>query len=163
MITSPPLVDAHPGDPITSEQWNNVLEALRRIYAAMNKNVGSLAIRVLIQADNNPIRGAIVTVKPKGDPTRPIRPALFVGGGENYYQVSQLLPGLYDVVVEAAGFNTVTKEITMLEDGNTLIITVPMVAAEILFPMPSLFGKSLAEALGAVKLADIQVSRIIDS
>src|SRR6185295_9857686 len=181
MITPPPLIDTHPGDPITSEQWNNVLEAVRRIYAAMNKNLGALAIKVTNQADGNAIRGAIVTVKsidpstrvsfggatlsPQSstDPNRPTRPALFVGAGENYYQVSQLLPGPYDVVVEAAGFQGETKEITMPDDGNALTINVPMVAAQVLVRMPNLFGKSLTQALDAARLADLRVSRLIDS
>lgn len=191
MITPPSLIDAHPGDPITSEQWNNVLEAVRRIYAGMNKSVGALAIKVVNPADNNPIRGAIVTVKPidpstrvsfggtrisvdsfggitlpppsSADPNRPTRPALFVGAGENYYQVSQLVPGAYDVVVEAAGFNRVTKEITMPDDGNPLTINMPMVAAETLFPMPNLFGMTLTQALAAVNAKEFQVIRILDS
>ena len=180
MITPPPLIDTHPGDPITSEQWNNVLEAVRRIYEAMNKNVGALAIKVVNKAGNNAIRGAIVTVKPiepssrfsfegttpaqppSPDLNRPSRPALFVGGGEDYYQVSQLPPGFYNVIVEAPGFITRGLPITMPEN-NALKIDVEMTAAEILFPMPSLFGLSLARALDAVKVADIQVSRIIDS
>ncbi len=182
MITPPALVDAHPGDPITSEQWNNVLEAVRRVYEAMNKNLGALAIKVVNNADNIPIRGAIVTVKPivaelgrvsfgdttlaeppSADPNRPSRPALFVGGGEDYYQVSQLLPGFYNVTVEAAGFITRGLPIAMPDDGNPMRTTVQMTAAQTLLPMPNLFGLTLTEALVAVKAKEFQVISIIDS
>jgi hypothetical protein len=163
MITPPPLIDTHPGDPITSEQWNNVLEALRRIYEAMNKSVGSLAIKVVNNANNNAIRGAIVTVKPTNDTTRPVRTALFAGSDVNKYQVSQLLPGTYDVVVEAAGFNTTTLPITMAADGSPLNTEVKMIALEILFPMPNLFGLTLTQALTEVKAQEFQVISIIDS
>ena len=180
MITPPPLIDTHPGDPITSEQWNNVLEALRRIYEAMNKSVGALAIKVVNKANNNAIRGAIVTVKPielssrfsfegttpaqppSPDLNRPSRPALFVGGGEDYYQVSQLPPGFYNVIVEAAGFITRGLPITMPEK-NALKIDVEMTAAETLFPMPNLFGLTLTQAVAEVKAQEFQVISIIDS
>jgi hypothetical protein len=180
MITPPPLIDTHPGDPITSEQWNNVLEAVRRIYEAMNKNLGALAIKVVNKAGNNAIRGAIVTVKPidsssrfsfegttpaqptSPDLNRPSRPALFVGGGEDYYQVSQLPPGFYNVIVEASGFITRGLPITMPEN-NPLKIDVEMTAAETLFPMPNLFGLTLTQALTEVKKQEFQVISIIDS
>lgn len=180
MITPPALVDAHPGDPITSQQWNNVLEAVRRIYEAMNKSVGALAIKVVNKANHNAIRGALVTVKPielesrfsfegttpaqtpSPDLNRPSRPALFVGGGEDYYQVSQLPPGFYNVIVEAAGFITRGLPITMPEN-NALKIDVEMTAAETLFPMPNLFGRTLTQALAEVKAQEFQVISIIDS
>jgi hypothetical protein len=163
MITTLPLVDAHPGDPITSEHWNNVVDALRLIVAAMNKNLGALAIKVRKQTDGNAIRGAIVTVKPTGDLTRPIRTALFAGDDVNLYQVSQLLPGPYDVVVEAAGFNTTTLPITMAADGSALNTEMKMIALETLFPMPNLFGLTLTQALAEVKAQEFQVISIIDS
>jgi hypothetical protein len=30
-VTTPPLVDVAPGDPITSEGWNNVLAAVKGV------------------------------------------------------------------------------------------------------------------------------------
>ena len=164
MITPPPLIDVNPGDPITSERWNNIVEALRRVYAEINKTLGSLIIKVSKQADNNPIGGAIVTVKPSGtDLARPVRPALFVGGGLDEYHVSQLLPGSYDIMIEAAGFNHETRSITMPPDGNPMRITVPMVAAQRLSPMPSLFGMTLPQAVDEVKLRGFLVTSVIDS
>jgi len=168
MITPPPLINANPGDPITSEKWNNIVEALQRLYAEVNKAVGSLIVRVVNQANNNFIGGAIVTVRPTETDlarptTRPVRAALFVGGGLNEYHVDQLLAGTYDVSIEAAGFNSETRSITMPSDGNPMTITVPMVAAQILTPVPNFFGMTLAQAVDEVHLRGFHLISVIDS
>jgi len=164
MITPPPLINAKPGGPITSETWNNIVEALRRLYDEVNKTVGALVIKVVNQANNNFIGGAIVTVKPTGsDLTRPVRAALFVGGGLNEYHVNQLLAGTYDISIEAAGFNSETRSITMASDGNATTITVPMVAAQRLSPVPSFFGMTLTQAVDEVHVRGFQLISVIDS
>lgn len=170
MITSPPLIDVKPGDPITSQSWNNVLLAIRTIYDALNKSLGALSIIVKNKANGNPIRNAIVTVVPTGDTGRPIRTGLYAsgdankyGGAVNKYLVHQLMPGAYDVVGEAEGFNSETRPITMDQVGSSLELVIEMIAKELVFPMPILFGMALNIAVDAVTKEGFQVGRIIDS
>jgi len=164
MITPPPLIDVKPGDPITSQNWNNVNQAIRILYDALNKSLGTLAVTVKNKADGNPVRAAIVTATPTGDSGRPLRVALFAGAGANVYQMQQLLPGAYDVVIEADGYNSETRPITMDPNGSDQPLTIELTATQLLFPMPNLFGLALNEAVDkVVTQGGFQVGRIIDS
>ena len=150
MITTPPLTDVSPGDPITSESWNNILTAIRTAYDFLNEQQGTLTVLVRNQADGNPIRGAVVTVTPATDTTLPTRAGIFAGGTVNAYLVEPLLPGAYDVVVEAEGFNTATTSITMPDTGEGLALTVDMAVAEARLGMPNVFGLPLSQALAQI-------------
>lgn len=162
MITPPPLIDVKPGDPISSEQWNNVLQAIRNVYEALNKNFGLLSINVRNQDNGKPVADAVVTLIPKGDETRPVRVAQFAGGTVNRHQVPQLLPGAYSVVVEAAGFRPEQREINV-EPAGTLELAVDLAALEVLSKMPNLFGKTLGEAVDIIARSQLQAGRILDS
>src|SRR5258708_1711866 len=108
-LTPPkPLVTAKPGDPITSELWNNVTVAVTTLYDAYNKPAGSLDVTVTDRS-NAVMTQATVSVLPSGTTQSQPRAALFVGGSVNRYRVDQLTPGTYDVVVQSDGFNTVTR------------------------------------------------------
>jgi len=164
MITPPPLIDVKPGDPITSQSWNNVNQAIRILYDAVNKSLGTLAVTVKNKADGNPVRAAVVTATPTGDSGRPLRVGLFAGAGANVYQVQQLLPGAYDVTIEADGYNSETRPITMDPNGSDQPLTIELTATQLLFPMPNLFGLALNEAVDKVVAeGGFQVGRIIDS
>lgn len=162
MITPPPLIDVTPGDPISSEQWNNVLQAIRNVYEALNKSFGLLSINVRNQVNGNPIPDAIVTLIPKGDATRPVRSAQFAGGTVNRYQVPQLVPGAYTIVVEASGFRPEQREITV-EASGTQEVAIDLTALEVLSRMPNLFGKALNDAIDIITRSQLQAGRIIDS
>ena len=162
MIIPPkPLIDVQPGDPIRSEDWNNILAAVRVVYTELSKTVGTLSVVVKNKADGNPIPNAIVTVIPTGETGRAVRTGVYAGADLKKHQVPQLLSGAYNVVVETEGFGSQTKPVTMDEAGNPLEIIFEM--EESLFPMPSLFGRGLEEAIKVAKTAGFQVGRIIDS
>lgn len=164
MITLPPLAAVAPGDPITSEGMNNLLNAVKMVADFLNHQRGTLAVHALNQANNQPVTGAVVTVKPTGaGATRPARAAAFAGADVQAYQVDQLLPGTYDVTVEAAGFNTATQSITMPDTGDPLSLTIPLSVVEATFPIPQLFGQPLTQAVAAVTGQGFTVGRIIDS
>jgi len=162
MLTPPPLIDVKPGDPITSQSWNNVQQAIRLLYDALNKSLGTLT--VLAKADGNPVRGAVVTATPTGDTGGPLRVGLFAGATANHYEIQQLIPGAYDVTVEADGYNTATRSITMDPNSGDQPLTIELTATQLLFPMPNLFGLALNQAVDAVVTqGGFQVGRIIDS
>jgi len=163
MIDTPPLTDVSPGDPITSESWNNVLTAIRTAYDFLNEQQGTLTALVRNQADGNPIRGAVVTVTPTTDTTLPTRAGIFAGTSINAYLVEPLLPGEYDLVVEADGFNTETRSITMPDTGQGLTVPVDMAVAEARFGMPNVFGLPLSQGLAQITQDGFTIARIIDS
>jgi hypothetical protein len=163
MITPPPLIDVSPGDPITSESWNNILNALRTAYDFLNEQQGTLTVQARNQADGNPIRGAVVTVTPTTDTTLPTRAGVFAGGAVNAHLVEPLLPGQYDLVVEADGFNTETRQITMPDTGEGLTVPVDMSVAEARFGMSNVFGLPLSQALALITQDGFTIARIIDS
>jgi hypothetical protein len=162
-VTTPPLIDVSPGDPITSEGWNNIVDAVKTVVDYLNAQRGTLAIQVKDRGDGNPIRGAQVTVTPTGDPSRVTRSGLFAAGAVNAYQVDQLQPGSYDVQVEAAGFDPETRSITMPDSGESLSVAVEMAVTEALFAAPNLFGISLTQALSNLTGQGFAIGRIIDS
>lgn len=163
MITPPPLIDVSPGDPITAESWNHVLAALRLLVDDANLQRGTLTVQARNQADGNPLPGAFVTAEPTGAPGRPTRGAGYVGGDIDAHQIEHLLPGGYDVLVEADGFSPQTRSITMPEAGDSLTVAVDMTVTEARFPVPNLFGVPLSQALATLTQQGFAAGRVIDA
>lgn len=163
MITPPPLVEAKPGDPITSEGWNNFRQALLILYDALNKSFGTLTVAVKAKGEAAVVDTATVTVVPTNGAERPPRAALFVAASIGLYQIQNLLPGTYDLVVEAPGFATETRGIVMDEAGASQALTVDMTPTEVTLTMPNLFGLAVNVAIEQATKAGLVVARIIDS
>ena len=85
-LTMPPLVKANPGDPIASQQWNNLITAISTLFDALNKTAGSLDVTVKDQATGNVLPNAQVNVLPSGATQGPPRAAVFVGATINRYR-----------------------------------------------------------------------------
>ena len=163
MITPPPLVEAKPGDPITSEGWNNFRQALLILYDALNKSFGTLTVAVKAKGEATLIENALVTVVPTNGTERPPRAALFVAASIDLYQIQNLQPGSYDLVVEAPGFAPETRGIVMDEGGASQALTVEMTPTEVTLTMPNLFGLAVNVAIEQANTAGLVVARIIDS
>src|SRR3954452_4550232 len=161
MITTLPLVTANPGDPITSEAWNAVLDAIGLLVADANLQRGTFTAAV--RDNGNPLREATVTVAASGEPARPTRGAVFVGGDVHAHQIEQLQPGAYTMTVEADGFATQTQPFTMPDGGESLAVTVDLAASPAVFAVPTLLGHALAQALATLTAAGFIVARVIDS
>ena len=163
MLTPPPLIEATPGAPITAEGWNNVRQAVLALYDAMNKTLGQLTVALKSKADGSVVTGAVVSVVPTGDTTRPPRAALYLGAGVQLYQVPGLQPGAYDLVVEAPGFATETRAIVMDAAGSSQALSVEMTPSVVTVVMPNLFGIAVNVAMQQAATAGVVVARIIDS
>ena len=162
-VTLPPLNPVAPGNPITAELMNNILNSLTTLRDFLNHQRGTLTVTVQNQAGNTTIHDAVVTVKPTGDDaaTRPTRGAAYVGADVQAYVVDQLMPGAYTVTVEAAGFNTATSPLNMTEAAVTLTIKLAVSVPQ--FPIPNLFGMALSVAVQTVQQQSFTIARIIDS
>jgi hypothetical protein len=163
MVVPPPLTPVHPGDPISSEGWNNVLTAIGQLVAHANQRRGTLTVKVL-GPGNLPFRGATVTAQPTGEPPRPARAGAFVGGEVNAYQFEELLPGAYAIVVEADGF-TVSSTQSKVEMGAAVDpepLVFQLAEPQVRVQVPALLGLRLGDAL-ALLAPSLDPGRIIDS
>jgi hypothetical protein len=161
-LTSPPLVKVNPGDPITSQQWNNIIDAITTLYTALNKVTGSLDVTVKDRVTGNSLGGAVVSVIPAGSTAGPPRAAVFVGDGINRYRLDQLPPGTYNVIAQADGYHDETVPVTMADDGSSQSPSVQMTATDTLVTVPALLGRALNDAIAALG-TDLQLIRLIDS
>jgi hypothetical protein len=160
-LPMPPLAKVSSGDPITSERWNNIIDALTALYGAFNKVLGGLEVTVA-DTGGNALPGAVVSVVPSDPAQGPPRVASFVGDDVDRYRVDQLAAGAYKVTVEAAGYHTETASITMAADGSSQTLAVQMKPTEALAAVPVLLGRVLNEAVSLLG-TDLQIARIIDS
>ncbi len=162
-VTLPALSAVAPGNPITAELMNNILTSLTTLRDYLNQQRGTLAVTVQNQADNTTIRGAVVTVEPTGADaaTRPIRAAVYVGADVQAYLVDSLMPGTYNVTVEAADFNAATSPLNMTEAAANL--TIKMAVSVALSPIPNLLGMALNAAVATIPKQGFTIARIIDS
>lgn len=160
MINPPPLIDAHPGDPITSEGWNNIVAAVKTLFDHANRGLGTLSVSVKAQTNTTPIPAARVTLKPTGE-TGVVRTGHYAGADVQRFLVPELLPGAYQLVVEAAGFGPQTRDVVM--DAEDVELTVELTPTEVLSAAPNLFGRPLADAIQVVSTAGFQLVRVVDS
>jgi hypothetical protein len=162
-ITLPALNAVAPGDPVTAELMNSILTSLTALQTYLNQQRGALTVLVQNQADNTAIPGAVVTVEATGPDaaTRPTRGAVYVGADVQAYMVDSLVPGTYNVTVEAGDFNTVTSPLNMSEAAATLTVKLAVSVAR--SPIPNLIGLALIEAVATIPAQGFTIARIIDS
>lgn len=160
MITSPPLIDAQPGDPITSEGWNNMILALKTLFDHANSGLGTLSVAVRTKDEGTPLPFALVTVKP-ADAAAPVRTGHFAAADVQRFLVPDLLPGAYEMVVEASGYSAESRTFDMGAEGQEMAI--PMTLVRPLSPVPNLFGSPLAVAIEVISAAGFQLTRVVDS
>ena len=96
-----PLIEAKPGDPITAEGWNNIRTAVLALFDVLNKSFGTLTVVVKAKGAGTIVDFATVTAVPANGGERPFRIAQFAGASVQLYQIQNLLPGKYHLVVEA--------------------------------------------------------------
>lgn len=162
-VTLPPLNPVAPGNPITAELMNEILTSLTTLRDFLNHQRGTLAVTVQDQAGNTPIPDAVVTVKPNGADaaTRPTRGAVYVGADIQAYEVDQLVPGTYDVTVEAVGYNAGTSPLNMTEAAAALTVKLAVTVAQV--ALPNFFGVPLSTAVATIGQLGFSIARIVDS
>lgn len=161
MLTHPPLIDAHPGDPITTEGWNNLLQSVKTLYDALNKPQGTLVFKVVDKADSQPVFGALVSLFAKTGGA--VRSAAFIGGTLNAYVAFGVPLGSYSVVIEADDYAVENRDLEVVEQEAAQETAVQMTLTSVTVRMPNLFGFTVSEAQLTVAGAGLQVGRIIDS
>ena len=159
-ITHPPLIKSTPGDPITAEGWNNIIDAIKTLYAEHNRSQGALTVEVRNGKDKSILKDATVTLIAKDIPPQI---AVYAGGKVQSYIAHDLNPAEYQMMVEAETYDSEERKIIIKEDGSTLEVTVDMTQTIVRKPVPNLFGLKLAAAGETLKNAGFLMHRVIDS
>lgn len=159
-ITHPPLVKSTPGDPITAEGWNNIIDAIKTLYAEYNRSQGALTVEVRNVKDKSILKDATLTLTAKGIPPQI---AVYAGGKVQSYIAHDLKPAEYQMTVEAETYDREERKIIIKDDSSTLEVTVDMTQTVVRKPVPNLFGLKLAAAGEALKNAGFLMHRVIDS
>ena len=159
-ITHQPLVKPTPGDPITAAGWNNIIDAIKTLYAEYNRSQGALTVEVRNGKDKSILKDATVTLIAKGIPPQI---AVYAGGKVQSYIAHDLKPAEYQMTVEAETYDREERKIIIKEDGSTLEVTVDMTQTIVRKPVPNLFGLKLAAAEEVLKNAGFLMHRVIDS
>ena len=145
----------HPGQPITSQAWNDIVTNLAEVIALLNAQAGQ-SLRVTVNnpsADPGRIRVSAIAEGPQGavfEAAHPVAP-------DTAFTLTGLPPGNYTVRAEAPGFAIATA-MTSLPGAGTVELTMTRSAPE----MPDLFGRTLEEALSVLSTAGVVVQRVID-
>lgn len=142
-----------PGEPLTAQAWNDLVNALASVYDYIETSQASSA-RVQVTNSGIDLQKVRVTATradaPPVEAIKPIPPAV-------EHTLSGLISGDYTVQVSAPGFQTASVPLSV---PRTDPLTITLVASGAL--MPSIFGQTLNTALGTLKGLNISVARIVD-
>ena len=153
-LEKPPLAQVSPGQPVTAQGWNAIIDGLLALYDAVLE-FGSGVVQVNVAEGTLAIPDAIVVGIPTagGSPIRAVPPF----GSTAAYTLVGLTPGDWTIHVSRDGYQPATATVTVPS-------TTPVNAS--LTPigpfMPDLFGLPAAQATSALATAGINVSKIVD-
>ena len=159
-ITHPPLINASPGDPITSEAWNNIIASIKTLYETHNQSASQLTIAVIDDGESQVIKNARVTII---SGTIPPIIARYAGADIQKYIVREIPEGNYKLFVEAQGYAVEKRELVIPKGNETVSLNIEMTETEQKKQVANYFGLTLGAADEAIKKAGFLLNRIIDS
>lgn len=145
----------HPGQPITAQAWNEIVENLSAVIDTLNAQSGQ-SLRVTV---NNPsaapgsIRVSAIAEGSQGavfEAAPPVPP-------DTAHTLTGLPPGNYTVRAHAPGFAAATVSAS-LPGAGSVTITMERTAP----PMPNVFAQTLQQALSTLSTAGVVVQRVVD-
>jgi hypothetical protein len=153
-LTKPALVHVNPGEPVTAQGWNAIVDGLGNLYDAVLA-IGTAVLQVTLTAGDQPVRGAQVVGVPLagGNPVA----ALPLYGDVAAYQLIGVNPGNWRLFIDAFGFNTEVRDVTVPSEDPIAVTLTPAGVA-----MPDLFGVPAQDALAQLATAGLSVDLILD-
>lgn len=146
------LVD--PGDPVTAQAWNEIVEALREVYAELN---AQRSLRVTVTNDAlDPETVRLTAVHAEFAPVEAVRPT--AAGGDHV--LSGLRPGAWTLQGSAPGYRLEPRAVEVPAEGELAPVEVALEAVGAF--MPAIFGEKLRSALELLAEAGIEVERVYD-
>lgn len=154
-LTKPALTHVNPGEPVTAQGWNTVLDGVGDLFdAVLAFGQGVLEVSVLF--NSNPVDGAqVIAVSATGDLT-PIA-AVPLYGTVTTYSIVGVTAGQWHVFVDAPGFQAQTQDVTIPASGP---LVVNLLAAGVV--VPDLFGVTAQDALTQLTTLNLDIDIILD-
>jgi hypothetical protein len=153
-LTKPALANVNPGEPVTAQGWNAIVDGLDDLYDAVLA-IGTGTLEVSVQAGGKPVAGASVVAVPLagGNPVA----ALPLHGDVTTYELTGVSSGNWRVFVQAEGFKPETSDVAVpAADPVAISLTLAGVV------VPDLFGVSAQDALAELSTAGLSVDLILD-
>jgi hypothetical protein len=162
-LTTPSLATVTPGQPVTAQGWNALVNGLAELYEAVIA-LGGEALDVTVTravgtgaaATTEPFPSAEVVAEPLGE-GRPVR-ALPPFGSRTAHLLAGLTDGNWRVHIEAPGHTAEVRELTL---PNAAPIAVTLQTAGV--ATPDLFGLGLRAALDALRAQGVDADLVLDT
>jgi hypothetical protein len=154
-LTKPALTHVNPGEPVTAQGWNTVLDGVGDLFdAVLAFGQGVLEVSVLF--NSNPVDGAQVIAVPATGDLTPLA-AVPLYGTVTTYSVVGVTAGQWHVFVDAPGFQAQTQDVTIPASGP---LVVNLLAAGVV--VPDLFGVTAQDALTQLTTLNLDIDIILD-
>ena len=154
-LTKPALTHVNPGEPVTAQGWNTVLDGVGDLFdAVLAFGQGVLEVSVLFNSDA--VDGAQVIAVPATGDLTPIA-AVPLYGTVTTYSVVGVTAGQWHVFVDAPGFQAQTQDVTIPASGP---LVVNLLAAGVV--VPDLFGVTAQDALTQLTTLNLDIDIILD-
>ncbi|MEM8960452.1 MAG: PASTA domain-containing protein [Acidobacteriota bacterium] len=159
-LDKPALARANPGQPITAQGWNGIIDAVDRLYD-FAQTIGSTVFEVRVVGDGGPIATATVVAVPAsgGAPVAAIPPQI---DRTQSYVLGGLSAGEWTAHVTAPGF--VARSVPFTAPAADAPATEPLAITleRTRAAMPDVFGMRAFEAIAALKEAGSRADVLID-
>ncbi len=153
-LTIPTLTSVNPGDPLTAQGWNAVVEGVRDLFEAVIA-MGGAMLEVAVSGPDD-LRDATVIAEPLGEGRATA--ALPPFGARTSHLVVGLTDGPWKVHVSAPGFATVVLDVTM-PHAEPLATTLTSAGVVV----PDFFGQPARAVLDQLRALGIEADALLDT
>jgi len=152
-LTRPTLASVNPGEPLTAQSWNSLVNGLTGLYDAVIA-LGGATLEVEVTGPD--VEDATVIAEPLGEGRA--TEALPPFGTRTRHLLVGLTDGPWRVHVSAPGFATQQRELTMpLQDPVAVALTVDGVV------VPDFFGQPVRGVLDKLRSLGIDADSLLDT
>lgn len=153
-LTKPALANVNPGEPVTAQGWNSIVNGLDDLYDAVLA-FGTGVLEVSVQAGDAAVPDATVVAVPLAG-GNPVASLPFFGDVQVYRLVG-VNSGNWRIFVQAPGFQPATQDVAVPASAPVAITLLPAGVT-----VPDLFGVSAQDALAQLATASLTIDVILD-
>lgn len=153
-LTGFTVVNVDPGEPLTAQAWNRVVDALAEVYGELSARRRAKVRVTGPQLDTDTTR--VVARHAAFPAAEAIRPS----GDVAEHEIVGLRAGSWMVQVEAPGFRDAQVELVVPDAGEPEVLEVTLSQNGAF--MPKLFGLPLRDALALLAERDIRIETVFD-
>ncbi len=154
-LVKPPLVTVIPGEPVTAQGWNALVDGLSALYDAVLA-LGTGALEVSVTFEGAVVPGARVVAEPLSGSGNPIAGVGPFPGRANHL-VAGVSDGNWRVHVLADGFEAEVRDVAVPSPAP---VAVTLRSAGV--AVPDLFGRPAQQALTTLAGLKIELDLILD-